>query len=84
MRFHIDPLTLPDEQFLERARAMCASKVPHVNRQSATAHLKRGGYSGTPYACPLCGNWHTTTYNKAQAKQFARRLSRLLRNVHAT
>lgn len=32
---HSDPLTLPDEAFLTRARAMCATKVPHPNRQAA-------------------------------------------------
>jgi len=80
---HTDPLTLADEAFLERAHTMCASKVPHLNRQSAIAHLKRGGYAGTPYACPLCGNWHTTTYDRAAAKRFSRRLSRLLRDETA-
>jgi hypothetical protein len=79
---HINPLNLLDEQFLKRARMMCTTKVPHVNRQAATAHLRRGGYPGTPYHCRICGSWHITKYNKAQAKQFARRLSRLLRKQH--
>jgi hypothetical protein len=76
---HIDPLSLPDNRFRYRARAMCATKIPHLNRQAAAAHLRRGSYNGTPYHCPLCGDWHTTTYDRAQAKRFARRLSRLLR-----
>lgn len=59
---------------------MCATKIPHLNRQAAAAHLRRGSYNGTPYHCPICGDWHTTTYDRAQAKRFARRLSRLLRN----
>jgi len=77
---HTDPLSLNDAVFLERAHAMCATKIPHVNRQTATAHLRRGNYNGTPYRCPFCDCWHTTTYDRARSKQFARRLSRLLRN----
>jgi hypothetical protein len=77
---HTDPLSLSDADFLERATAMCATKIPHPNRQAATAHLRRGHYSGTPYHCPICGDWHTTTYNRAQSKRFSRRLSRLLRS----
>lgn len=80
MHPHIDPLSLPDDRFLERARYMCTTKVPHKNRQAASAHLRRGSYTGTPYHCPICGDWHTTTYDRAQAKRFSRRLSRLLRN----
>lgn len=80
MPTHTDPFQLPDDSFLNRARAMCSTKIPHLNRQAAVAHLRRGGYTGTPYHCPFCGDWHVTTYNRAQAKRFARRLSRLLRN----
>lgn len=80
MPTHIDPLQLTDADFIERARAMCATKIPHLNRAAAAAHLRRGSYNGTPYHCPICGDWHTTTYDRAQAKRFARRLSRLLRN----
>ena len=58
---HSDPLTLPDEAFLTRARAMCTTKVPHPNRQAATAAMRRGSFNGTPYRCPICDAWHTTT-----------------------
>jgi hypothetical protein len=77
---HTDPFTLGDYEFLERARVICASKVPYDKRQSAVAQLRRRGFKGTPYHCPLCGKWHTTKYNKVQGKQFSRRLSRLLRD----
>ena len=80
---HSDPLTLPDEAFLTRARAMCATKVPHPNRQAATAAMRRGSFNGTPYRCPICDAWHTTTYDRARSKQFSRRLSRLLRDTTA-
>lgn len=78
---HSDPLTVDDETFLDRARAMCTTKVPHPNRQAASAALRRGAYTGTPYRCPICDAWHTTTYDRARSKQFSRRLSRLLRDT---
>ena len=76
---HSDPLTLDDAAFLARARAMCTTKVPYLNRPAATAALRRGSYTGTPYRCPICDAWHTTTYDRVRSKRFSRRLSRLLR-----
>lgn len=75
----LDPLSLPDSDFLTKARAMCRCKAAFVTRAEAVALTRRGQFKGTPYLCHWCQQWHLTTYNRARAKQFTRRLSRLLR-----
>ena len=76
---HTDPFTLSDDDFLSRAKQMCATKAAYVTRAQATATTKRFRYPGTPYLCPWCSQYHITTYDRARAKAFMRRLSRLLR-----
>lgn len=76
---HQNPLDLDDAAFLRRAQDICTTKAAHTSRAEAVAMTKRHGFSGTPYMCPWCGHWHTTSYDRARAKAFTRRLSRLLR-----
>lgn len=76
---HTDPFALSDDDFLAKAKNMCATKAGYVNRAQATSTTKRFKYPGTPYRCPWCSQYHITTYDRALAKQFTRRLSRLLR-----
>lgn len=77
---HVDPLALPDDEFLAKAEAMCATKCAYTTRPEAVTFAKRNGYPVTPYLCPWCGFWHLTSYDRARAKAFQRRLSRLLRS----
>lgn len=76
---HTDPMSLPDAEFLTRARDMCGTKAAFVTRAEAVATTNRHRYPGTPYRCPWCSSYHITTYDRARAKAFTRRLSRLLR-----
>lgn len=76
---HTDPFALGDDDFLMRAKQMCATKAAYINRAQATATTKRFRHPGTPYLCPWCSCYHITTYDRARAKAFMRRLSRLLR-----
>lgn len=76
---HIDPFSLSDADFLTRARQMCATKAGYTSRAQATSTTKRFKYPGTPYLCPWCSQYHITTYDRALAKKFTRRLSRLMR-----
>ena len=77
---HIDPLLLSDEDFLNRAEAMCGTKAAYVNRAEVSAFVRRYGHALHPYKCPWCGLYHTTSYDRARAKAFTRRLKRLLRS----
>lgn len=76
---HTDPLELSDQDFLAKAEEMCAGKALYTTRPEAVTFAKRRGYSVTPYACPWCGHWHHTSYDRARSKAFTRRLKRLLR-----
>jgi len=77
---HINPLELPDDAFLARAQEMCASKAAYTTRAEAVTFAKRHGYALSAYLCPWCQHWHLTSYDRARAKAFKRRLSRLLRD----
>ncbi len=77
---HINPLDLDDDAFLAKAEAMCSTKAAFTTRPEAMALAKRRGYTVTPYLCPWCGHWHHTSYDRARAKAFNRRLKRLLRD----
>lgn len=79
-RTSTDPLSLADSDFLAKARAMCRCKAAFVTRAEAVTLTRRGHFKGTPYLCHWCQNWHLTTYNRARAKAFTKRLSRLLRS----
>lgn len=76
---HKDPLSLADADFLARAQTMCRSKAAYVTRAEAVTFVRRNNYNGSPYRCPWCDHWHVTSYDRARAKAFRRRLSRLLR-----
>lgn len=76
---HIDPFSLDDDSFLAKAQAMCSTKAAYTTRPEAVALAKRRGLAVTPYLCPWCGHWHLTSYDRARAKAFNRRLKRLLR-----
>lgn len=76
---HVDPQELPDDEFLAKAAAMCATKAAYTTRPEAVAFTRRRGFSGSPYRCPWCAHWHLTSYDRARAKAFTRRLSRLSR-----
>ncbi|MFZ9655505.1 MAG: hypothetical protein ACO29V_07660 [Limnohabitans sp.] len=80
---HINPLDLDDDAFLEKAEAMCATKAAYTTRPEAVAFAKRRGFASAPYHCPWCGHWHLTSYNRARAKAFTRRLKRALRTEAA-
>jgi hypothetical protein len=77
---HINPLDLDDDAFLAKAEAMCSTKAAFTTRPEAMALAKRRGYTVTPDLCPWCGHWHHTSYDRARAKAFNRRLKRLLRD----
>jgi hypothetical protein len=79
---HIDPLSLPDDAFLTKARHMCSTKAAYATRAEAVTFTKRRHYALSAYLCPWCHHWHLTSYNRARAKAFKRRLSRLLRDDH--
>lgn len=72
---------LSDEEFLQRAVAMCPTKAAYVTRAEAATLLRRKGFPGTPYKCPNCEFWHTTTFDKRETRVFSRRLSRALRSL---
>lgn len=76
---HTDPLALTDSAFLAKAEQMCSTKAAFTTRSEATAFLKRSGYNQAAYRCPWCNHWHLTSYDRARAKAFNRRLRRLLR-----
>lgn len=76
---HINPFSLDDDAFLAKAEAMCSTKAAYSTRPEAVAFSKRRGIAVTPYLCPWCGHWHLTSYDRARAKAFNRRLKRLLR-----
>lgn len=76
---HINPFSLDDTAFLAKAEAMCSTKAAYTTRPEAVALAKRRGIAVTPYLCPWCGHWHLTSYDRARAKAFNRRLKRLLR-----
>jgi len=76
---HTNPMDLDDGAFLAKARHICSTKAAYVSRSEAVTLTKRAGLSCTPYACPWCGNYHLTSYDRARAKAFNRRLKRLLR-----
>lgn len=76
---HVDPLTLDDAAFLAKAEAMCATKAAYATRPEAMTFARRRGYSLTAYLCPWCGHWHHTSYDRARAKAFNRRLRQALR-----
>lgn len=76
---HTNPLDLPDDEFLARARDMCATKAAYTTRPEAVTFAKRHGYAVSAYLCPWCDHWHLTSYDRARAKAFNRRLRRLLR-----
>jgi hypothetical protein len=80
---HVDPLDLPDAEFLAKAEAICPTKCAYTTRAEAVTFAKRHGYAVIPYLCPWCDHWHLTSYNRARAKAFRRRLSRLLRTPSA-
>jgi len=71
---------LSDAQFLARAKAVCTCKAAYTTRTEAATFVRRRGYTGEPYLCPWCQLWHLTTYDRARAKAFRRRLKRLLRS----
>lgn len=77
---HIDPQDLSDDEFLTKAAAMCATKAAYTTRPEAVAFTRRRGYTGAPYRCPWCDHWHLTSYDRARARAFNRRLSRLTRS----
>lgn len=79
---HTDPLALADDAFLTKAQAMCSTKAAYTTRTEAVTCARRHGYAVTPYRCHWCGYWHTTSYDRARAKAFTRRLKRLLRLPH--
>lgn len=81
---HINPLDLSDEEFLKRAKHMCTTKAAYVSRAEASTFTRRRGYAMSAYHCPWCGYWHLTTYDRARAKAFTRRLKRLLRTETVT
>lgn len=68
-----------DSDFLARSRHICATKAAYNTRPEAVTFMRRRQYTGTPYACPWCGFWHITTYDRARARAFTRRLKRLMR-----
>ena len=80
---HTNPLDLDDSAFLAKAEAMCPTKAAYTTRPEAVTFARRHGYAGTPYHCPWCGYWHITSNDRARAKAFTRRLSRLLRSQAA-
>ena len=73
-------MELDDATFLEKARAMCGTKAAYTTRPEAVAFARRRGFQAQPYTCPWCGDWHLTSHDRARAKAFTRRLSRLLRS----
>lgn len=76
---HTNPLDLDDAAFLAKAEAMCAGKAAYTTRPEAVTFARRHGYAVSAYLCPWCGHWHLTSYDRARAKAFTRRLKRLLR-----
>lgn len=76
---HVNPLQLDDAAFLAKAEAMCPTKAAYTTRPEAVAFARRRGYAAAPYLCPWCHHWHLTSYDRARAKAFTRRLSRLRR-----
>lgn len=58
---------------------MCATKAAYTTRAEAVSFIKRRNYALSAYLCPWCDHWHLTSYDRARAKAFKRRLSRLLR-----
>lgn len=58
---------------------MCATKAAYVTRAEANTFARRRGYPLTSYHCPWCGYWHHTSFDRARARSFNRRLRRLLR-----
>ena len=74
----IDPFTLGDDEFVSRARGMCREKAIYVNRVAAKTQQRRHGFNNHIYKCAICGHYHLTSYPKARAKAFNRRLRRLL------
>lgn len=77
---HLNPLSLSDADFLAKAEAMCATKAAYTTRPEAVTFAKRHGFPLSPYRCPWCQHWHLTSYDRARAKAFTRRLKRLLRD----
>lgn len=73
------PQTLSDAAFLDRARSICATKAAFTTRSEAKTFVRRRSYTGEPYLCPWCDLWHITTHDRARAKDFRRRLRRLMR-----
>lgn len=59
---------------------MCASKAAYATRAEAVTFTRRRNYALSAYRCPWCHHWHLTSYDRARAKAFKRRLSRLLRD----
>lgn len=72
-----------DAAFLARAQAMCPTKAAFTTRAEAVTQIRRAGHPGEPYSCPWCQYWHVTTHDRARAKAFRRRLSRLMRSAAA-
>lgn len=73
-------MTCGDEEFLRRARVMCAQKVPYPTRAAIQTYLRNAGHNGHFYKCAFCGHYHHTTYDKHRSRVFNRRLKRLLRS----
>lgn len=76
---HVDPFSLSDADFLAKAQSMCPTKAAYTTRAEANTTVKRAGLAATPYLCPWCNHYHLTSYDRARAKAFNRRLKRLLR-----
>lgn len=77
----LDVNELGDAEFLRRAEALCLTKAAYTTRPEAVAFARRRGFTLTPYQCPWCGFWHHTSYDRARARAFNRRLRRLLREL---
>ena len=76
---HTNPMDLDDGAFLAKARHICSTKAAYTTRAEANTLVKRAGLLATPYLCPWCNHYHLTSYDRARAKAFNRRLKRLLR-----
>jgi len=72
-------MDLDDGAFLAKARHICSTKAAYTTRAEANTLVKRAGLLATPYLCPWCNHYHLTSYDRARAKAFNRRLKRLLR-----
>ena len=75
-----NPLLLDAAAFVEHATLMCSGKAVYSSRSEAKAALKWRNFKGTPYHCPVCGEWHCHT----QSAKFARLFNRKYKQSQST